>query len=153
MEKVDFSTTFVDTPVVVLSPQACSDDTAFQLCVRNVNRNGFEVRVRYEGRLHNQSTAHTMSYIAATPGATDICGKRIVVGATPDDAVGSNITGAYEVVIGETFSALPMILAQMQTENDTITSTLRLQERQCDRFRIFKDREKSVAHELVKAEK
>lgn len=152
-KKVDFSTTFVDTPVVVLSPQACSDDTAFQLCVRNVNRNGFEVRVRYEGRLHNQSTAHTISYIAATPGATDICGKRIVVGATPDDAVGSNITGAYEVVIGETFSALPMILAQMQTENDTITSTLRLQERQCDRFRIFKDREKSVAHELVKAEK
>lgn len=79
MEKIDFSTTFVDTPVVVLSPQACSDDTAFQLCVRNVNRNGFEVRVRYEGRLHNQSTAHSISYIAATSGATDICGKGLLL--------------------------------------------------------------------------
>lgn len=40
----------------------------------------------------------------------------------------------------------------MQTENDTITATLRLKDRSKYGVTIFKDREKAVAHENVAGE-
>lgn len=151
-QRVEFNAPFADIPIVVVSPQKSSSDTTFALCVRNVTRQGFEIRLRYEGNVHNGLYSESVAYMAATPGSGNFCGKRVVAGLTPDASVGSNLNDAYRVTIGDTFANLPLVFAQMQTENDTITSTLRLSERHADGFTIFKDREKSVAHEVVKPE-
>lgn len=147
-----FDTPFADIPVVVVSPQKSNTDTTFALCVRNVTCQGFELRLKYEGEVHNKTYEESVAYMAATVGSGNFCGKRVVAGLTPDASVGSNLKDAYSVSIGHDFGSLPLVFAQMQTENDTITSTLRLSERHNNGFTIFKDREKSVAHEMVKPE-
>lgn len=151
-QTVRFAKPFADTPVVICTPQSSACDTAFSICVRNVSRDGFELRLRFEGRLHPQFVSESVSFLAATPGKGNIGTRQIEVGLTPPSSVGSNLTGAYEVATDTKFAIPPSVFAQTQTENDSITSTLRLHSREFDRFRLFKDREKSVAHELVKAE-
>lgn len=151
-QTVRFAKPFPDTPVVICTPQSSACDTAFSICVRNVSRDGFELRLRFEGRLHPQFVSESVSFLAATPGKGHIGTRQIEVGLTPPSSVGSNLTGAYEVATDTKFAIPPSVFAQTQTENDSITSTLRLHSREFDRFRLFKDREKSVAHELVKAE-
>ena len=152
-KSVAFDTSFEDIPVVVLSAQESSSDTAFAICVRNVTRYGFEVRLRYEGRLHKPNHTENLAYLAVSEGCGSICGRRIEAGYTNDASVGSSLTEMCQVVMKSEYAVPPMIFAQMVTENDTITSTLRLQRRGTSSFTIFKDREKSVAHELVKPEK
>ena len=150
--QIQFDKPFADIPVVVVSPQKSTTDTTFALCVRNVTRQGFELRLRFEGHVHDDTYTESVAYMAASVGSGTFCGRHVVAGLTPEASVGSNLRDAYHVSLHHDFGELPLVFAQMQTENDTITSTLRLTERHADGFTIFKDREKSVAHEMVKPE-
>ena len=62
------------SPVFVY--QVSSSDTAFAICVRNVTRYGFEVRLRYEGRLHKPNHTENLAYLAVSEG----CGSITILG-------------------------------------------------------------------------
>ena len=90
--------------------------------------------------------------MAAAPGEATLAGRRLLVGRTDEGAVGANLTGEGHIVYDKPFEDTPYFFAQMQTENDTITSTLRLKSRSKTGVTLFKDREKAVAHENVAGE-
>lgn len=149
--KVTFSKTFSTKPVVLAS-LAVSNDTTATVAVRNITNEGFEVRIRHEGRVTTTQADGRVSFLAATPGEATLGGRRLVVGMTDDGAVGANLTGEGNIAYNTPFEETPYFFAQMQTENDTITATLRLKSRSKTGVTIFKDREKAVAHENVAGE-
>ncbi len=150
-KKVAFGKAFHTRPVVIASLSASNDTTA-TVAVRNITNEGFEVRVRHEGRITTHQTDGCVSFLAATPGEATLAGRRLLVGRTDEGAVGANLTGEGHIVYDKPFEDTPYFFAQMQTENDTITSTLRLKSRSKTGVTLFKDREKAVAHENVAGE-
>ncbi len=149
--KVTFGKTFSTKPVVLAS-LAVANDTTATVAVRNITNEGFEVRIRHEGRVTTTQADGRVSFLAATPGEATLGGRRLVVGMTDDGAVGANLTGEGNIAYTTPFEETPYFFAQMQTENDTITATLRLKSRSKTGVTIFKDREKAVAHENVAGE-
>ncbi len=150
-QKIQFGQVFPTKPVV-LAGLSLSNDTTASVSVRNVTTEGFEVRLRFEGSVVPYSATGQVFFLAATQGEGTICGRRLVVGLTDDKAVGANLTGEGNIVYDKPFDEQPYFFAQMQTENDTITATLRLKSRSKYGATIFKDREKAVAHENVAGE-
>lgn len=149
--KVTFGKVFRTKPVVIAS-LAVANDTTATVAVRNITNEGFEVRIRHEGRVTTTQADGRVSFLAATPGEATLAGRRLLVGMTDDRAVGANLTGEGHIVYSKPFEETPYFFAQMQTENDTITSTLRLKSRNKTGVTLFKDREKAVAHENVAGE-
>lgn len=149
--KVSFGKAFHTKPVVLAS-LTVADDTTATVAVRNITNEGFEMRIRHEGRVTTTHASGRVSYLAATPGEGTLAGRRVLVGLTDDGAVGANLTGEGHIVYDKPFEESPYFFAQMQTENDTITSTLRLKNRSKTGVTLFKDREKAVAHENVAGE-
>lgn len=149
--QIPFSHVFDEPPIVMATPHLGNDTTATAV-VRNVSKTGFEIRLRYEGKLKSAASAAKVAYMAMTPGQGVVNGYKAVAGLTADPVVGGNLAGGYTLEYGADFSAAPCVFSQMQTENDTITATLRQQNRTNKSTVLFKDREKSVGHELVKPE-
>lgn len=150
-QTVEFGHPFAEQPVVIVTAHLQNDTTATAV-VRNVTKNGFEVRLRYEGKLKPSAANAKVAYMAITPGEGSVNGCKAVVGLTEDKAVGGILAGGYKLSFSEKYASSPYLFAQMQTENDTITSTLRQQSRTSSSTILFKDREKSVAHEVVAPE-
>lgn len=150
-QKVRFAQVFPTKPVVLAS-LSLPDDTTATVAVRKVTTEGFEVRLRFEGKVAPLSAAGQVSFLAATSGEGTIGGRRLVVGLTDDQAVGANLTGEGNILYGKPFDEQPYFFAQMQTENDTITATLRMKSRSKYGVTLIKDREKAVAHENVTGE-
>ncbi len=149
--KIRFGQVFPTKPVVLAS-LSLSGDTTASVAVRNVTTEGFEMRLRFEGKVTPQSATGLVSFLAATQGEGTVGGRRLVVGLTDDKAVGANLTGEGHIQYAKPFDDQPYFFAQMQTENDTITATLRLKSRSRYGVTLFKDREKAVAHENVTGE-
>ncbi len=161
-QKVSFGRCFDVVPVVIPCQTSEHFASAASVRVRNVTEDGFEVCLRFEGRSVSSaewetvgaSVAETVSFLALTPGIGEIDGRKVLVGLTEDAAVGDNLLGGYTVDYSAAeFSAVPLMFGAMQTEEDTITSTLRVKSRNNLSAVIFKDREKSVSYERVKPEK
>ncbi|MCD8235542.1 MAG: glycosyl hydrolase [Prevotellaceae bacterium] len=158
-KKVLFGTKFDVVPVVIPCQITNNCPSAASVRVRNVTEEGFEVCLRYEGREKNieggeEVPAENVSYLAVTPGQGTVEGRKVLVGQTPDAVVGDNLLGGYEIDYSAAgFTSVPLLFGAMQTEEDTITSTLRVKSRNKTSAVIFKDREKSVAHERVKPER
>lgn len=158
-KKVLFGKRFDVVPVVIPCQITDNCPSAASVRVRNVTEEGFEVCLRYEGtgkgtEGSEELQTENVSYLAVTPGAGTVEGKKVLVGQTPDAVVGDNLLGGYEIDYSAAgFTSVPLLFGAMQTEEDTITSTLRAKSRNNASAVIFKDREKSVAHERVKPEK
>ncbi|MCM1313718.1 MAG: glycosyl hydrolase [Roseburia sp.] len=155
-QKVVFGKPFDTVPVVIPCQMTDNMTSATSVRIKNVTAEGFEVCLRFEGTLAQtyDAVSETISYLAVTPGKGNIDGRMIIVGETPDAAVSDNLLGGYEIDYSSAqFESVPLFFGAMQTEEDTITSTLRIKNRDCSSAVIFKDREKAVAHERVKPEK
>lgn len=150
-QHVNFTEPFATTPVVITS-LSLDDDTTATVALRNVSPTGFDACLRHEGHVQPATLSGRLSFLAATPGQGTLGGRTVEVGLTADHAVGNSLTAACTINYNADFSATPYLFAQMQTSNDTITSTLRQQKRSKSSTQLFKDREKAVAHELVTAE-
>ncbi len=150
-QSVSFQSSFPIIPVVVASA-AISNDTTAVVAVRNITRNGFEVRLRFEGNSSPAQTCAQVSFLAATPGRGTVAGRQVEVGRTDDNAAGNYLTHPAGITYSQPFSETPFFFAQMQTENDTITATLRLKSRNANGATVFKDREKAAGHENVLGE-
>lgn len=133
------------TPVVIASLQAICPNLPVAVAVRNVSREGFEVRLRTEEANAGQQVKACIAYIAATPGEGQIGGKTLLAALTPAEAVGDIYTGGYTLELSSRFGANPHVFAQMQSENDSLTATLRIYQRTPDAVALIKEREKSLS--------
>ena len=150
---VDFAQPFASVPVVIPTQTTDRISSATSPRVKNVTKNGFDLHLQYEGRVTNDSVLEDVSYIAATLGRCEVGDYEINVEATEGLDVEDNLLGGTKVDYGVTYTEVPMFFGAMQTEADTITSVLRIKSRGFDSATLIKDREKSVAHERVTAEK
>ena len=79
---------------------------------------------------------------------------KVVVGVTPDNAVGSNLTVGYRIAFEELQqgSSFPAFFSEMLTSNDEIASTIRIKSRDSNSVTLIKDREKSSTYSDPAAE-
>lgn len=144
-QTVRFSTPFPSTPVVMASPNSQTGSYPYAVAIKNVTAEGFDVRLQLEG-LHSRCAANeTITYVAVMPGEGHIDGRLVRVGLTPEESVGDALSGGYTLTYGSRFASLPLLFGQMQTANDSITSTLRIQRRDLESATLIRDREKSTS--------
>ncbi len=150
---VSFSTSFKSQPVVF--PVQVTDGISSATSVRmsNVTEEGFDLHLQYEGGLDSEGASETVDFLAVTQGQGTLeDGTMVAVGLSPEAAVGDNLSGGYTISYGADFENTPLLFASMQTEEDSITSVLRVKSRDNEEALVFKDREKAVAHERVTEE-
>lgn len=150
---VEFTKPFSAMPVVIPTQTTDRMTSAASPRVKNVTKTGFDLHLQYEGKVINNSVLESVSYIAATLGHCEVEGNEINVGMTEGLDVEDNLLGGTAVSYGVSYTEVPLFFGAMQTEADTITSVLRIKSRGLDSATLIKDREKSVAHERVTAEK
>ena len=148
----DFKRSFRDVPVVIPTQISSNYASASSARVRNVSPTGFDLKLQYEGHNHLPGGMTEMvSVLAISQGHAVYHGKEIQVGLSESD-VQDNLLGGTRLDYGISFCALPLYFAAMQTENDSITSVLRIKSRDLNGATLIKDREKALAHERVKGE-
>ncbi len=140
---VNFSTAFETVPIVFTTQTTNNSSFPQTVRIRNVTKTGFEVALQKEEKVTATSPREYFSYVALTPGTGTINGKKIVVGITPDNTVGS-YAKQYQFSFNEDSFINPAFFAGMQTTNDNITSTLRYSALTGTNARIFKQREVSA---------
>lgn len=152
-QRIDFKRPFHDTPVVIPTQISSNYASAASARVRNVSTTGFDLKLQYEGHNHLPGgMTEKVSVLAVSQGQAIYGGKEIHVGLSEDGVVQDNLLGGTRLDYGTRFSSLPYYFAAMQTENDTITSVLRIKNRDLNGATLIKDREKALAHERVKGE-
>ncbi len=152
-QRIDFKRPFREIPVVIPTQISSNYASAASVRVRNVSTIGFDLKLQFEGRNHlPDGMTEKVSVLAMSQGHAIYGGKEIHVGLSEDGLVQDNLLGGTRLDYGTSFSSLPFYFAAMQTENDTITSVLRVKSRDLNGATLIKDREKAVAHERVKGE-
>ena len=152
-QRIDFKRPFREIPVVIPTQISSNYASAASVRVRNVSTIGFDLKLQFEGRNHlPDGMTERVSVLAMSQGHAIYGGKEIHVGLSEDGLVQDNLLGGTRLDYGTSFSSLPFYFAAMQTENDTITSVLRVKSRDLNGATLIKDREKAVAHERVKGE-
>ncbi len=151
-KQVKFKKAFKTRPAVFATQQSNHLQYASSVRVRNVTCEGFEVHLQYEEKANVDNASEDICYIAATPGKGRIGDADVCVGLSDEAVAGDNLSGGYTLEYGMTYDNVPLFLAAMQTETDSITSVLRVKSRTCSTAVVFKDREKSGGHIRVQPE-
>ena len=133
---VNFSSAFSSTPVVLSTVASDNGSQAVTSRVRNVNNNGFQVRVQEEENNDGTHTSETVNYIATLPGIGNSNGLIYEVGLAPDVTHKAFVTN-----FTQTFLAAPRLLATMQTYNSADTANVRLKGLNAKRFSPFIEEE------------
>lgn len=138
---VTFSTPFQNIPMVFATQLSSLSANASTVRVRKVTKNGFEAKLQKESAITTPLSAESVSYFAITPGTGVIDNRKIIVGKTADNAIGSVYSS---VSYGDSIPD-PIFIAQMQTCNDdTVTASLRTLYLSTKYANIIKQREKST---------
>jgi hypothetical protein len=119
---VTFSTAFDTIPVVFTSSRYPSNTIPTTIRIRNVSKTGFQAKILKESTTTTTPSSETVSFFAITPGTGSIENKKVIVGKTATNAIGSVYTS---ISYGDSLSA-PLFIAQMQTCNDdTVAACVR----------------------------
>jgi len=138
---VTFSTPFQNDPLVFTTQQSSLSSNASTVRVRKVTKTGFEAKLQKESAITTPLSAESVSFFAITPGTGVIDNRKIIVGKTADNAIGS----VYSSVTYGDSIANPIFIAQMQTCNDdTVTASLRTLFLSSKYANVIKQREKST---------
>ena len=128
--RVTFKKTFTD-PVVVAQPISLNDSDSAVIRMRNVDKNGFDVRVQEWDYLDGVHDKEKISYIAIERGnyALDD-GTLIKAGKFETDKVGS----FESVEFGHAFQVAPVILTTVSSFNEADAVTGRMRNINTERF-------------------
>ncbi|HER63239.1 MAG TPA: fibronectin type III domain-containing protein, partial [Desulfobacteraceae bacterium] len=122
--RVDFQQPFVD-PVVVANPLSCIGGDPTTARIRNVDGNGFEIRVQewdYLNELHNK--VESVSYLVMERGSYILDdGTRLEANSFATDDTGTFGTVSFD----QPFQQVPVITTSIITENGSSAVTGRLQ--------------------------
>lgn len=114
---VSFTRTFTVAPVVVMGPATAANGDPCVVRVRNVTTTGFECQIDEWDYLTGVHPAETVHYLAITPGSHQLGTQKWEVGRLA--ALNKTATG---VTFPTAFAATPVVLAQVETANNTTAS-------------------------------
>ncbi len=120
---VDFSQTFNQVPVVTSTVSSFNEEDAVCSRLRNIDTTGFDFCMQEQEGSSQSHATETISYIAWEPSSGTVGNLTFEVDKT-DDVITHNL---QTIVYNETFMAIPVFLADMQTTNGGDTANLRWQ--------------------------
>jgi len=127
-KRVDLNSIFVN-PVVVVKPASLNDATSAVVRVRNVDAQGFEVRIQewdYLNNLEGNSVAHAeeqVSYIVMERGSHVLAdGTRIEAGQFNTDVSSSFATANFT----QAFTVSPVVTSSIVTNNEDTPATVKM---------------------------
>ena len=118
--KVLFENSF-NQPIVIAGPPTANDKEQVLIRIRNIDKEGFEVRLQEWDYLDNVHTSETFSYVVIEKGRYTLTnGVKLEAG----NFVGS--TPFQKISLQQTYDSNPVILTQVMTENETDAVTGRI---------------------------
>lgn len=150
-QHVVFDNPFDVKPVVLTTITADYADQPTAVRIRNVDSDGFDIKLATEEASASESESHSVSVLAVAPGAYTYDDWQFVADITPDNAVGSSLTNGFTVELNgldilSNNQTFPFFFAEMQTANDELAAILRIRTRTENSVTLIKDREKSSTH-------
>jgi hypothetical protein len=120
-ETATFKNTFHSIPVVIGNVSTFNGNDAVTTRVRNVNTQGFELRMQEQETNSFWHTSETVSYIAWEPSSGTLEGLSFEVNKT-DNIVQDHF---HNILFSQTFINIPSFLADIQTFNGNDAANLR----------------------------
>ena len=142
---VPFSGTFAKAPVVLTTIASINETDTISGRIKNIGLTSFAYYFREQEKNTNTHANETVNYIAWEPGKGTIGSLQFEAATT-----GNSVTNAwYTKALQSAFSQVPMVLADMQTTNDTDPSALRMQQMTATGFQVKVEEEKSKEHRSI----
>lgn len=117
-----FASPFTAPPVVVIGPSTNNDTQGVTVRVRNVTANGFEYQFDEWDFLDGIHAAEAVNYIALEPGVHQIGGLQWQAARI------SGVTRTAQAIpLASGFPAAPVVIAQVETVNNTVAVVSRVQ--------------------------
>lgn len=121
--KVELQKSFVQ-PIVIVKPLSLNDDDPAVVRIRNVDSNGFEVRIQEWDYLDGIHGEETVSYIVMEQGSYTLeDGTLVEAGSFETD----NTSSSEVVSLNKAFTAEPVVIAAVTSfnEEDAVTGRIR----------------------------
>ena len=117
---VTFEKTFI-SPVVIAGPPTFNEDEPVVVRIRNITKEGFEIRLQEWDYLNDEHDEELVSYIVIEQGQTALeDGSTIEAGYIPGGMTASTTT------FQQTFTTTPIVLTTISTVNDSNAVTGRI---------------------------
>lgn len=142
---VSFGGSFAKTPVVVTTVASVNESDTIGGRLKNIGLSGFSYYFREQEKNYNVHAAETVNYIAWEPGSGSIGSLQYEVATTGDAVTNSWYSKTYT----GSYSQAPMVLAEMQTTNNTDTSAVRFYSVRSSRFTLKIEEEQSKDSEVT----
>jgi PKD repeat protein len=142
---VKFSKAFAKAPVLMTTVASANEADAISGRIKNVGASSFAYYFREQERNRNIHAKETVNFIAWQPGKGTIGSVQYEVAATA-----KTVTNAwYAKPFAKAFAQPPLLLADMQTTNNTDTSALRVQNTTATGFQVKIEEEQSLDKEVT----
>lgn len=142
---VPFSTAFAKPPVVLTAIASTNEADTISGRIKNIGLSNFAYYFREQEKNTNTHANETVNFIAWEPGKGSIGLLQYEIANTAK-AVTNNW---YAITYQTLFNQTPMILADIQTTNDTDPTALRIQQSAATGFQIKAEEEKSKSTNIT----
>jgi len=144
---VRFSKSFTKLPVIITTIDSTNDADTISGRIKNVGLASFAYAFRKQENKINNRVKETVHYIAWEPGKGTIGSIQFEVATTANAVTNAWYTRAF----AKSFIHPPLLLAGMQTTNDTDPSALRVQQVSATGFQVKVEEERSKSIDITHA--
>lgn len=142
---IKFSKAFVATPVIMTTVASDREADTISGRIKSVGRASFSYSFREQEKNRNIHVRETVNFIAWQPGKGTIGAVQYEVAVTA-----KAVTNAWHSrTFAKAFTQPPLLLADMQTTNNTDTSALRVQNTTTAGFQVKVEEEQSKDREVT----
>jgi PKD repeat protein len=142
---VKFNGAFAKSPVVLTTVASVNEGDTISGRIKNIGLTGFDYSFREQEKNRNIHANETINYVAWEPGQGKIGDLQFEAATTGKVVTNSWYTRTFQ----GTFSQAPVVLADMQSTNDTDTSALRINTASSTNFVVKVEEEKSLDTEVT----
>jgi len=136
---VPFKSAFTKIPVVVTTVASMNDAKTVSGRLKGISASGFSYSYEEQEKNTNKHLDETVHYIAWEPGNGTIGTLHYAVAKTANSVTDAWYSEQYQL----SFSQPPLLLADMQTTNDTAPAALRIQNQTATGFQVKAEAEMS----------
>ncbi len=140
-----FNQNFTLTPVVITSITSFNEADTVTTRIRNINLNGFELKLQEQELNATSHMTESLAYIAWEPSCGDENGMYYEVGRSADTVTQKTSILDYTT----TFSDLPLLYTDMQTTDGGDTASLRTVSNGVDSLQVTVEEEQSRNDEVA----
>ena len=136
---VTFGSAFAKAPVVLAAVTSMNDVKTVSGRIKSITTSRFMYQYQEQEKNNNKHLDETVHYIAWQPGSGTVDTLRYTVATTANSVT----DGWYSEKYKNAFSQTPLLMADMQTTNDTSPAALRVQNQTATGFQVKAEAEMS----------